>query len=44
MKMLVANRSQRYQSAGEVVRALCALPQYNYDAQALGEYMRALFP
>ena len=44
MKMLVANRSQRYQSAGEVVRALCSLPQYNYDAQALGEYMRALFP
>ncbi len=44
MKMLVANRAQRYQSAGEVARQLCALPQYDYEAQGLGEFMRALFP
>ena len=44
MKMLVANRNQRYQSAGEVARQLCSLPQYAYEAQPLGEFMRTLFP
>ena len=44
LKMLVANRAQRYQSAGEVVRALTGVPQYSYEAQALGEFMRTLFP
>ena len=44
MKMLVAGRGQRYQTAGEVARALTALPQYAYEAQGLGEFMSTLFP
>lgn len=44
LKMLVPNRANRYQSAGEVARVLCALPQYAYEAQGLGEFMQTLFP
>lgn len=44
MKMLAANRVHRYQTAGEVARQLCALPEYVYEAQALGEYISTLFP
>jgi serine/threonine protein kinase len=44
MKMLVVDRDGRYQSAGEVVRDLCSLPVYGYEAQALGELVRQLFP
>lgn len=42
--MLVHSRSARVQSAGEVVKQLMALPQYSYEAQALGEFMATLFP
>ena len=42
--MLVPNRVQRIQTAGEVVKQLMALPQYSYEAQALGEFMATLFP
>jgi hypothetical protein len=44
MKMLVPDRERRYQSAGEVARDLCALSCYAYEAQALGDLLRALFP
>ena len=44
LKMLVPNRAQRYQSAGEVARHLTAVAQYQYEAQSLGEFMRTLFP
>ncbi len=42
--MLVHSRAARVQSAGEVVKQLMALPQYSYEAQALGEFMATLFP
>ncbi len=44
LKMLVPNRAQRYQSAGEVARHLTAVAQYQYEAQSLGEFMSTLFP
>ena len=41
-KMLVANRSQRYPVGRRGgARALCALPQYNHDAQALASTARS---
>ncbi len=44
MKMLLPDRARRYQSAGDVVRDLCALSCYAYEAQALGDLIRALLP
>lgn len=44
MNMLVPNRNQRVQTAAEVVKQLLGLPQYAYEAQALGEFMATLFP
>jgi serine/threonine protein kinase len=44
LAMLVPNRATRIQTAGEAVKQLMALPQYAYEAQALGEFMATLFP
>lgn len=44
MRMLAADRTRRYQSAGEVARDLCALPCYAYEAERLGALVRRLFP
>lgn len=44
LAMLVPNRKERIQTAAEAVKQLLALPQYSYEAQALGEFMATLFP